>query len=224
MRVLYFDTETTGLPQNKYPPNHEQQPHITQLGFMLEIDGVDAITVDTFIKPKNWRKHPCSGNGISQKSTELTGITIDMCEQKGIPIEDAVELFIIAAEQADAIVCHNTAFDAKIMGMEYTRLRPDAGPRSVLQDLPLLCTMKASTDICQIKKKDGRRGFKWPKLEELVDFLFKEKLEGAHSAIVDIIATRRCFHELIEMGAFDEQVYQLIKDGRLPKNFFSGLE
>ena len=223
MRVLYFDTETTGLPQNKYPPNHEQQPHITQLGFILEIEGVDAIAVDTFIKPDNWRTHPCSGTGISAKSSELTGITIDMCEDKGIPIADALELFIIAAEQADAIVCHNTAFDQKIIGMEYMRLRPDASPREIMQGLPTLCTMKNSTDICKIGKKDGRRGFKWPKLEELVDFLFQEKLEGAHSAIVDIMATRRCFHELIAMGAFDQTINDYKRDGRLPADFADNL-
>lgn len=219
MRILYFDTETTGLPMNKYPPNHEQQPHITQLGFILEINGVDAITVDTFIKPDNWRVHPCSGNGISAKSTELTGITIEMCEEFGIPIADAVELFIIAAEQADAIVCHNSAFDVKIMGMEYTRIRRDAPPREVLQGLPHLCTMKTATDICKIKKKDGRTGFKWPTLAEAMQFFFGEELEGAHSAIVDITATRRVFHTLVEEGAFKQQFHELIAEGRLPKDF-----
>lgn len=219
MRILYFDTETTGLPSNKYPPDSAQQPHITQLGMILEIDGVDAITLDTFIKPDNWRIHPCSGTGISKVSSELTGITIDMCEDKGIPIKDALEIFIIALEQADAIVCHNTAFDTKIVGMEYTRLRPGAPPREILLGLPQLCTMKAATPICKIKKKDGKAGNKWPKLEEAMMFFFNEKLEGAHSAIVDIMATRRVFHRLMDEGAFDEQIDVLIREGKLPKDF-----
>lgn len=219
MRVLYFDTETTGLPQNKYPPNHAQQPHITQLGFILEINGIDAVMVDSFIRPDNWRIHPCSGTGISAKSTELTGITQDMCEENGIPIADALEMFIICAEQADAIVCHNTAFDQKIIGMEYTRLRKDAPPREILQGLPTLCTMKAATPICRIPKKDGRTGHKWPKLEEAYKYFYNEVLEGAHSAIVDIKATRRVFHTLIGEGAFDEQFETLKKEGRLPADF-----
>ncbi len=219
MRTLFFDVETTGLPTNKYPPHHEQQPHITQLGLILEINGVDAISLDTFIQPDNWRVHPCSGNGITAKSTELTGITMEMCEDSGIPIRDALEIFMIAADAADAIVCHNSAFDTKIMGMEYTRLRPDAPPKEILNGLPTLCTMKTATPICKLPKGDGRRDYKWPRLEEAMKFFFGEELVGAHSAIVDITATRRIFHELIDLGAFDEQFYELKKTGKLPKEY-----
>lgn len=221
MRVLYFDVETTGLPSNKYSPDSAEQPHITQLGLILEIDGVDVITLDALIKPDNWRIHPCSGNGISAKSTELTGITIEMCEAGGIPIADALEIFMIATEQADAIVCHNTAFDTKIIGFEYARLRKGAPPRQILNGLPTLCTMKAATPICKLPQKGKRATFKWPKLEEAMMFFFGEKLEGAHSAIVDIQATRRLFHHLLHKEyAFDEQIDELVKAGKLTKDFF----
>ena len=220
MRVLYFDVETTGLPSNKYSPDSAEQPHITQLGLILEIDGVDVITLDALIKPDNWRIHPCSGNGISAKSTELTGITIEMCEAGGIPIQDALEVFMISTEQADAIVCHNTAFDTKIIGMEYCRQRKGAPPRQILNGLPTLCTMKAATPICQLPQKGKRATFKWPKLEEAMMFFFNEKLEGAHSAIVDIQATRRLFHHLLrEKHAFDDQIAELVRSGTLPKGF-----
>ena len=220
MRTLYFDVETTGLPSNQYPPNHEQQPHITQLGMILEINGIDVIRLDALIKPDNWRPHRCSGNGISAKSTEITGITMEMCEESGIPIADAMEMFIIAADNADAIVCHNSAFDTKIMGMEYTRIRPNAPPREVLQNLPVFCTMKTATPVCKLKKKDGKSGtHKWPTLAEAMKFFFDEELENAHSAIVDISATRRIYHALIDVGAFDEQFYEEVKAGRLSKDY-----
>jgi DNA polymerase-3 subunit epsilon len=224
MRVLYFDTETTGLPSNKYPPNSEQQPHITQLGMLLEIDGVDVIQLDALIKPDNWRIHPCSGTGISKKSTELTGITQEMCEEGGIPIADALEMFMIATEQADAIVCHNVAFDTKIIGFEYTRLRPESGPREILLGLPRLCTMKAATPICELPQKGRKTTFKWPKLEEAMKFFYDEELVGAHSAIVDIRATRRLFHTLIEEGAFDQEFHDLKAAGKLPKEFADNVE
>lgn len=221
MRVCYFDTETTGLPSNKYPPDSEQQPHITQLGMLLEINGIDVIRLDALIKPDNWRIHPCSGTGISKKSTELTGITQEMCEESGIPIADALEMFMIATEQADAIVCHNTAFDTKIVGFEYARLRPGAGPREILNGKPRLCTMKAATPICQLPQKGRKTTFKWPKLEEAMKFFYDEELEGAHSAIVDILATRRLFHTLLDEGAFDQEIFDLKAAGKLPKDFAS---
>ncbi len=205
MKILFFDVETTGLPKASLPLNDPHQPHITQLGFILDINNIEAVAVDTFIKPNNWPIQADSGTGIGKIASELTGITQDMCEDHGIPIADAVEMFIIAAENADMLVCHNTAFDSKLLAMEYSRLVADVPPRIVLCGKPLLCTMKTATPICQIKKKDGKAGFKWPKLSEAMMFFFEEELEGAHSAIVDIRATRRVFYKLVELGAFDEQ-------------------
>jgi DNA polymerase-3 subunit epsilon len=201
VNILYFDTETTGLPNSREVLTHPSQPHMTQLGFILEVNGHDAITVDSLITPTGWE--------ISPKAGELTGITLEMCEADGIPIADAVELFVIAAENADLIVCHNTAFDTKLIGIEYLRLQPLRKIQEVLSGRPTLCTMKVSTPVCRIGKKDGRTGYKWPKLEEAIRFFFNEELENAHSAIVDIKATRRLFHKLNELGYLDEPLAAL---------------
>lgn len=224
MNILYFDTETTGLPDAKYPLNDPMQPRMTQLGFILEVNGVDAITVDTMIKPEaDWRIDPETGTVMSKKALELTGITQEMMEKDGIPVADAIEMFIIAAENADALVCHNTAFDNKLVSIQYARLRPEMQPRSVLCGKPSLCTMKAATPICKIRKKDGRTGNKWPKLIEAYEFFYGEVLDGAHSAIVDIKATRRVFHTLVNLGAFDEQVRDYQRDGRVNQAFLDAI-
>jgi DNA polymerase-3 subunit epsilon len=201
VNILYFDTETTGLPNSREILTHPSQPHITQLGFILEVNGHDALVVDSLVKPDGWE--------IGKIASELTGITLPMCEADGIPIADAVELFVIAAENADLIVCHNTAFDTKLMGIEYLRLQPNRKPTDVLSSRPILCTMKVSTPVCRIGKKDGRTGYKWPKLEEAIRFFFNEQLENAHSAIVDIKATRRLFYKLNELGYLDEHLEKL---------------
>lgn len=227
MNILYFDTETTGLPSAQYPLNHPMQPHMTQLGFILEVNGHDALMVDTLIKPDNWRVQECSGTGIGKIASELTGITQEMCEKDGIPVADAVELFMIAAENADALVCHNTSFDNKLLSIEYARLKPDMPPRSVLCGRPSLCTMKAATPICKIPKKGVVKttgvNFKWPKLTEAMMHFYGEELEGAHSAIVDIKATRRVFHTLLGLGAFDEMIDDYIKEERLPSDFWDSV-
>ena len=61
--------------------------------------------------------------------------------------------------------------------------------------------MKSSVDYCQLP---GRYGFKWPKLEELYDKCFSEKLENAHDALVDVKATYRIFQKL-----HDDKVFNL---------------
>lgn len=214
MNILYFDTETTGLPHQSQPLNHPDQPHITQLGFILEVNGNDSLVVDTLIKPEDWpfRKDKfgrLTDRLIDPIASELTGITEDMCEKDGIPIADAVEMFVIAAENADLLVCHNTPFDKKLLSIEYLRLQPNRAAKDVLCGRPDICTMKVSTPVCRIAKKDGRTGYKWPKLSEAIQFFFNEELENAHSAIVDIKATRRLFHKLGELGYLNEEYEKL---------------
>lgn len=224
MNILYFDTETTGLPNAKFPLNDPQQPHITQLGFILEVNGIDAVQVDTFIRPdETWRIHEDSGTVVGKIASELTGITAEMLWDMGIPLADALEMFIIAAENANLLTCHNNAFDNKLLAIQYARLRPDSQPRDVLCGKPSLCTMKTATPICKIRKKDGKVGNKWPKLEEAIEFFYGEKLEGAHSAIVDIKATRRLFHTLVNLGAFDDQVKTLLSDGRISQDVMDAI-
>lgn len=223
MNVLYFDVESTGLPRKDPETGETHQPNITQLGFILEINGTDAMVVDLLIKPDNWFVHEdpkgvLPPSVISHRAMEVTGITPEMCEEFGVPIADAVELFVIAAEHADLIVCHNTAFDMKVMAAEYARLQPrQKDPNIVYGGAPSLCTMKAATPICKIRKGDGKTSFKWPKLEEAMKFFFGEELENAHSAIVDIKATRRVFHKLLELGAFDKEVYRMERAGTITK-------
>lgn len=225
MNILFFDVESTGLPRKDPATGETHQPNITQLGFILERNGVDVITVDTLIKPDNWfvHEHPTGElppSIISHKAMEVTGITPERCEAEGIPIADAIELFVIAAEHADWIVCHNTAFDTKVIAAEYARCAPhQKNPDVVFAGSPSLCTMKAATPICKIPKggvvKPGGSNWKWPRLEEAVPFFFGVEMENAHSAIVDITWTRRVFHELVGLGAFDKEVYRLFKAGKI---------
>lgn len=59
-----------------------------------------------------------------------------------------------------------------------------------------MCTMSLTTDLCKIPHPKGWKSYKWPKLIELHQFLFKEGFDGAHDALADIEATKRCFLEL----------------------------
>jgi hypothetical protein len=96
-----------------------------------------------------------------------------MCEKDGIPIADAVEMFVIAAENADLLVCHNTPFDKKLLASSICgSSRGQAQGRSVRQAIDI-CTMKVSTPVCRIGKKDGRTGYKWPKLSEAITVLLQ---------------------------------------------------
>lgn len=206
MNFFFYDTETTGLPNRSQnvAMNDPTQPHITQLGGILQIGDHDAMIFDTLVKPDNWRVLPCGGI-IGQIAQELTGITPEMCEANGIPIRDAMNLFVTAASNADFLVCHNKSFDQQLVMFEYARLVPDERPSNVFEGRPGLCTMLTLTPICKIPKKDGRVGNKWPKLEEAYLYIFGEKFPNAHNAMVDIEATRRVFNWCVREGLFDDE-------------------
>jgi DNA polymerase-3 subunit epsilon len=206
MNFFFFDTETTGLPNRSQnvPYNDPTQPHITQLGGILQVGNHDAMIFDTLIKPENWRTLPC-GNIIGARATELTGITAEMCEQSGIPIRDAMNLFVCAADNADFLVCHNKSFDQQLVMFEYARICPDdRAVECVHGDACALHDADADSDL-QIPKKDGRVGNKWPKLEEAYQYIFGEQFPNAHNAMVDIEATRRVFNWCVREGLFDAE-------------------
>ncbi|MCB0370460.1 MAG: 3'-5' exonuclease, partial [Bdellovibrionales bacterium] len=97
---------------------------------------------------------------------------------------------------SDVLICHNLSFDLAILQSELLRAQFSAE-----LNIKMFCTMKSSVDYCKLP---GRYGFKWPKLEELYDVCFSEKLENAHDALVDVRATQRCFQKL-----YSEKVFQL---------------
>jgi DNA polymerase-3 subunit epsilon len=206
MNFFFFDTETTGLPNRSQnvPYNDPTQPHITQLGGILQVGNHDAMIFDTLIKPDNWRTLPCGGQ-IGARAKELTGITEEMCEASGIPIRDAMNLFVCAADNADFLVCHNKNFDQQLVMFEYARICPDDRPSNAFMGTPALCTMLTLTPILKIPKKDGRVGNKWPKLEEAYPYIFGEMFPNAHNAMIDIEATRRVFNWCVREGLFDAE-------------------
>ena len=66
---------------------------------------------------------------------------------------------------------------------------------------PLFCTMEAAAPIVNLPPTERMlaAGFnkpKAPKLEEAIRFFFDESLDGAHDAMVDVIACRRIYFHL----------------------------
>ena len=96
-------------------------------------------------------------------------------------------------EKSKFIVAHNISFDEKIIEAEFLRKRV----QSDFSQKRKLCTMKSSTNYCKIS---GAYGYKWPKLSELHIKLFGVDFEGAHNALADIHATKKCFWEMRKMG------------------------
>lgn len=183
-RILFFDTETTGLPRNYNAPvsDLDNWPRLVQLSWIVtDANGNDIKVKDFIIKP--------DGFTIPEESSKVHGITTEMAIRDGNPLQNVLEEFITDIETADMIVGHNVEFDKKIVGAEFLR----CNIQSKALDKRTVCTMKSSTNYCALP---GKNGYKWPTLQELHNKLFGESFEDAHNSLNDIKATKKCFFEL----------------------------
>jgi len=189
LRNLFFGTETSGLPSN-YRAHYSETdnwPRIVQLSWLIADDkgeilaeSDNIIQVDFDIPPEVSRIH---------------GITNAIAAKKGLPITEVLQAFLDDIEKSDRLICHNVGFDLPVLQSELYR----SGLKHEITH-PNFCTMRSSTDYCQIP---GNRGYKWPKLEELYSICFGEKIKDAHNAKADVRATYEIFYHLKKEKVFE---------------------
>ena len=189
MKVLIFDTETTGLPIDYKGSIYDSDnwPYIVQLSYILFDCKQNKIikNVDDIIKVQN----------IPASSTEIHQITQEISDTKGISIKEALNRFNKVAKQATRLIAHNIQFDKKLIIVESIRNKI----ASVFVNKPALyCTMKTTVELCKIEKEwgDGTKYFKYPTLSELHHHLFSIFPKGTHNAQNDILICLRCYYYL----------------------------
>ncbi|MFI2742151.1 DNA polymerase III subunit alpha [Zhouia sp. PK063] len=187
---LIFDTETTGLPKRWDAPvtDADNWPRAIQIAWQLHDEMGNLIEhQDYLIKPE--------GFNIPYDAEKIHGISTELAEQQGIPLQEVLEKFNVALSKTKFVVGQNVGFDVNIMGAEFHRMNVN----SDMVTLPVLDTCTETTaELCKIP--GGRGGkFKLPTLTELHQFLFGIGFAEAHNATADVEATTRCFFELIRI-------------------------
>lgn len=196
--ILFYDTETTGLPLWRKPSEHPDQPHICQLAALLTDDeGNGYGSMDMLIRPDGWT--------IPDEATEIHGISTEKATQGGVPANIAIGAFLGMWRKSDIRVAHNESFDARLVRIQ---LKRGDGPDCVdeWKAGKAFCTLKAATGIVNLPptEKMLASGFnkpKPPKLGECIKHFFGEELEGAHDALVDVRACARVYFHLRKLGA-----------------------
>jgi len=181
---LFFDTETTGLPNKRTPDSDPSQPDIVQLGIILA-DRNRIYSENSLIIKPDWMFN------IHPRAEEVHGISLEVVSLTGVSTHLALDLFEAMLVHADTVVCHNYTFDLKLMSIAMAKDNRDSLP---LKRKKAYCTMKGSTDICKLPGNYGK--YKWPKLQELHKHLFGVEFDGAHDALEDVRATRRCYYKM----------------------------
>lgn len=189
--LLFFDTETTGVPRNYNAPLSDSAnwPRLVQIGWVeYEPDGQKIGDYQFIVQP--------DGFEIPDSVVQIHHITSDVARLTGSPLKTVLCDFIKHAGAADTIIGHNIQYDICIVGAELLRCKM-APIGDVFNGKKLVCTMKSSIDFCKLP---GMGNYKWPKLNELYGALFHEEMGAAHNALVDIQNAAKCYFELKRLG------------------------
>jgi DNA polymerase III epsilon subunit-like protein len=183
---LFFDTETTGLFRDGAP-----QPRLVSLAALLCTKRQVPITQIHFvIKP--------DGFTIPPEASAIHGITNEMANEDGIPIQSVFGIFIRLAALSDAIVAYNISFDLRCLKVEYSRFGDKASTiETILASKRQLDVMKYCTPICRLPSTFKRGEYKWPKLAEAYKHLFNEAPAEVHNSLSDVHNTAKIYFRLL---------------------------
>ena len=185
MSYIFFDTETTGL---------DDDDRIIQLSYII---------TDKKLNILGARNYFFDVDEISVGATAIHGIDKEKIVKLsgGKRFEDYAKDVLWDFQNAN-VICHNASFDTKFFRREFAHL----GKKLVLNKI--FCTMENYTDIICIPH--NYFGMKWPKLEEVVEFLeldmetlkskatdvFKEDAVAFHDARLDVYTTYEIYKRL----------------------------
>jgi DNA polymerase III epsilon subunit-like protein len=177
MKLLIFDTETTGLPKSREQAikGADNWPHVVSIAWMV-IDtnnNYNTISAESHIVKPEWN--------IPADSTAIHGITQEKALAEGTPLSTVIGRFL--AVEHDMMVAHNIDFDYNVL------------VNAIMWDLKLgtipdfkrrFCTMEPMRNVMRLPFANGR-GFKPPKLSELYEYVMKKPAikPNLHSAQYD---------------------------------------
>ena len=177
MKIIIFDTETTGLIKPD-ANNIEDQPYITEFFGTRFTDG-------SFDNPEHLHLMMKPPIPLSAEITRITGITNEMIADKPSFAECFNQLCSFF-HGADEMVAHNLAFDRSMLANEMLRI-------DLVLNFPWprkhTCTVEKSMYI------EGRR----LTLKSLHEYATgQSEIPGAHRAGNDVEALVKCFQWLLK--------------------------
>jgi len=190
--ILFYDTETTGLPDFKAPSEATHQPHIVQIAAaIVDVETRQVLSsLDLMIRPNGWTI-PDEVSTIPDEVSAIHGITTEMAGDIGIPEDIALSAFLEMWSGVNLRVGHNESFDARIIRiamMRYDDLGVDDWKAGKAE-----CTARLATPICKLPPTKrmlavGRTHHKTANMTEAYRHFTGLELENAHSAMADVKA------------------------------------
>lgn len=186
--ILFLDVETSGLPLWREPSGDPRQPHLVEVAALLVDPQTREIieTLHNIVQPEGWT--------IPEDVVAIHGITTERALVEGEPEADTLNALLALHGQCEFRVAHNETFDARMVRIACKRFLGDE-VADAWMEAPSDCTARATRPLVALPRN------KMPTLGEAYHHLFGERLEGAHSAMVDVRACMRIFFHLQDLVA-----------------------
>jgi DNA polymerase III epsilon subunit-like protein len=224
MRILIFDTETTGLLPKQKKPTYENLadfPYIVQLSYVY----YDTIE-QSIVSMKDYIIKMQHGIKIPEESIKFHGITNETSYSNGEPIEVVLDDFMKLFHDSDRVIAHNMEFDKTMILLELKRQKllnksffnqnmmtrntvnfirntlqtVDDHIEIMKKSTKYICTMQETVDFCSIMAKSRAKGkpdyAKFPTLAELHNKLFGFVPSNLHNSLNDVLVCLRCYVKL----------------------------
>jgi DNA polymerase III epsilon subunit-like protein len=196
MKILVFDTETSGLPEKEASIYDKSKwPYIIQLSYILyDLSNNSSLIKNNYIKIDE-------SVIITQESFNIHNISREILNAQGINIVPALKEFNECLKKCDIVVGHNISFDKRIIFVECFRHNVTQYFTQFINNekihKPEYCTMKNTTQFCKLERlsKTNQVYNKMPKLSELYSLLFPNDPlpKDLHNSLVDVTMTLRCY-------------------------------
>jgi DNA polymerase-3 subunit alpha len=210
LQVIILDTETNGLPTNRYAPisTPGAYPAIIQMSW-----GVYTVTGRTLTPLRKHNACPALHTSIPWDAGAERIHQIPEAEARaGTPPAEAFTELATELAAADVIIAHNLAFDKPVIRAaayaESERIKGDPATATSLRNIwPLgkqeFCSMREMTDILGLPSSTPGRA-KPPRLAELYEALYGHPytLLGTtlHNSRNDTDCLEKCIYMMLRRG------------------------
>lgn len=170
-KKIFIDTETTGLSA--------YSSQIAQLSYLI-IEGSEIVQAKNFF---------FAVNRVDEGAERVHGLSKEILEKlsKGKVFKDYAEE-ISRDFTGKTVIGHNVDFDLGFLREELNRI-------GITLDIKnSFCTMHYYTDICQIGYNSYYGSYKWPKLEEVINYLGIDS-KDIYNKSISLFGESKEFHD-----------------------------
>lgn len=205
--ILFFDTETTGLP----PKNAKWDEDFNEFPYLCEVAWIFGRKTEShIIRPDGWT--------IPEDASKIHGIPQEYAAEHGEPLAEVLEKFIADCRQAHLICGHNIYFDISVVKANIMRHLGKEFYNAADVEMALfkgkrIDTMRASMKWVDARFSSGR--LKFPSLMELYSRCFPNETYQEHQALDDVRAVVRCLPILVDEGLIELKVREYPEEPKL---------